>query len=56
MVEHSQTGPETSQWLAMLILALWIVLVLVLGLFLLTGRATASPSFHPGLIQWIAVL
>jgi hypothetical protein len=41
MTEYSNIEPGNAQWLAMFILALWIVLVVVLGLFLLTGRAAA---------------
>jgi hypothetical protein len=44
MAEISTNESGTPQWLALLFLAGWIVLVAVLGFFMLTGRATAASA------------
>ena len=41
MADHNE---GTSQWLAKFILALWVILVVVLAFYLLSGRATARSA------------
>ena len=49
MAEIKNADSGASQPIALLFLAGWVALVVVLGFFMLTGRAAATTSIHTAL-------